>query len=162
MAHSGKLALTPDVEKTITETYAETGSLWLAAEAAGVSRRTVYNWIRAAESAGYDSPQAHFSRALRMARAKRLRELLKKADTFTDKDFRAVQFQIERLEKSIEKHGDVGNEAWANLTDDEVVAEVAKDPRVQAAVDKERACKPALVAELEQPTQTKARRKRGT
>jgi transposase-like protein len=136
MAKRGKLALTAEVSKTLLENYAETGSLELAAAEAGIARKTVYNWIRQAERDGDNSPQAGFVVSLRKARAKYVRKLYAKVKGAADKhDVNAAKWMIERLEAK----PDVQQEAWGVLTDEEAIEEVARDPRMIAAVLRQQA-----------------------
>lgn len=128
---SAQLLLSPEIVEQIIDNYAATGSLRLAASAVGVDRRSIYRWMRLADSG--NTIAVDLVRRFEKARAIRLRH---HHDSIgRSAEWKAHAWVIERSEKpSPIVDASPSREAWNELNDEEAVDAVSQDPRVVEAV----------------------------
>ena len=127
-----ELKLTPESLEQFVLAYAVSGRVDIAASAAGVNRKTIYGWLRRAETG--DKLAIELVDKMSKVRAQRLQ---RSYQTVHDSDdWRAHVEYIRLAEKPAVAQLDPTREAWEALNDAEAVAALAEDPRVIAAVQK--------------------------
>ena len=111
---SSETILTPELEEIICQNIEKGNSYETAAQAVGICRPTIYNWMKRGEK--NEEPFLHFLRSIKKARAKSEIKHVEVIEKAMDKNWTAAAWWLERTNKEqwgqrteqhIEHHGQI-------------------------------------------------------